>query len=368
MNLFRRALVGSAAAFLCLTGARTLAQSTDGGFICPPCGCAMDGRRFSEPGTCPACGMALVAATAATASPLSVKAEIAPGSGAFTVPGGVGREHDRVGVYYHRPARFSPDSPVLLVLPGAGRNADDYRDSWIDASETHGVLVVALNYPEAAYDLAAYQMGGVVRDLQLHDLAVGADGRLPDSLHLKDEQISFRLNDRRETWLFPDFDRIFEIIATAAGSRRTRYDLFGHSAGGQILHRLALFHPRSRADRIVAANGGLYTLPTLDEPMLFGLKDTGVTEASLAASFACQLILLLGAEDNDPERGGQHLHTPLADRQGLDRLSRGRFFHSSGQAQARALDVPFQWRLQLVPGVGHDYRGMGRAAAVLLYG
>lgn len=365
MNLSRRTLMGSVAACACLSGAGALARSPDSGFICPPCGCAMDGRRFSEPGNCPACGMALVPATAA---PLSAKAEIGPGSGAFTVPGGVGRESDRIGVYYHRPTRFSPDSPVLLVLPGAGRNADDYRDSWVDASETHGVLVAALSYPEAAYDLAAYQMGGVVRDLQLHDLPVGDDGRLPDSLHLKDEQISFRLNDRRETWLFPDFDRIFDIVATAAGSRRTRYDLFGHSAGGQILHRLALFHPRSRADRIVAANGGLYTLPTLEEPMLFGLKDTGVTETSLSASLTCRLILLLGAEDNDPERGGQHLHTPLADRQGLDRLSRGRFFHRAGEAQARTLNVPFAWRLQFVPGVGHDYRGMGRAAAVLLYG
>ena len=30
------------------------------GFICPPCGCAKDGAKFDNPGSCPACGMALV--------------------------------------------------------------------------------------------------------------------------------------------------------------------------------------------------------------------------------------------------------------------------------------------------------------------
>lgn len=29
---------------------------------------------------------------------------------------------------------------------------------------------------------------------------------------------------------------------------------------------------------------------------------------------------------------------------------------------------PLNWRLELVPGVAHDFRAMGRAAARLLYG
>ncbi|MEP6922338.1 MAG: sulfur transferase domain-containing protein [bacterium] len=34
-------------------------------FICPPCGCSEDGVVHDEPGTCPACGMALIEKTAA---------------------------------------------------------------------------------------------------------------------------------------------------------------------------------------------------------------------------------------------------------------------------------------------------------------
>ena len=29
-------------------------------YICPPCGCASDGKTFDQPGTCPSCGMGLV--------------------------------------------------------------------------------------------------------------------------------------------------------------------------------------------------------------------------------------------------------------------------------------------------------------------
>ena len=29
-------------------------------YVCPPCGCAADGKEFAEPGACPECGMPLV--------------------------------------------------------------------------------------------------------------------------------------------------------------------------------------------------------------------------------------------------------------------------------------------------------------------
>jgi len=29
-------------------------------YVCPPCGCAADGKEFAEPGNCPECGMPLV--------------------------------------------------------------------------------------------------------------------------------------------------------------------------------------------------------------------------------------------------------------------------------------------------------------------
>lgn len=293
---------------------------------------------------------------------------LAEGVSQFTAPGGRGREGALIHVHYYRPRRFSRRSPILLVIPGAGRDADEYRDAWIESAESAGVLVAALGYPEADYDFAAYQMGGVIKDLIIRNMPRGPDGAPPSRIRIRDEDISFVVNDRPETWLFHDFDRVFGLIAEAVRSERSRYDLFGHSAGGQILHRSVLFHPKSRADRIVAANAGHYTHPDLTLALPNGLAGAGVAERSLKASFAARLTLLLGEKDDAGETRGMMLHTPTIDQFGLDRLSRGRRFFEISRAKAQAIPTPFNWRLETVPGVGHDFRAMTKVAARYLYG
>ena len=49
-----------------------------------------------------------------------------------------------------------------------------------------------------------------------------------------------------------------------AGSRRERFLLYGHSAGGQVVHRLMTFGYSRRLEKVVAANCGSYTLPVFD--------------------------------------------------------------------------------------------------------
>jgi pimeloyl-ACP methyl ester carboxylesterase len=333
-----------------------------GKYVCPPCGCSQDGKVFDKPGVCPDpdCGMALVPAS--SGMPFE-PAAIAEGADAFLVAGGPGREAKRVGVYTYKPASFTPASPVLLVIPGAGRNARDYRDAWTATADARGVLVAALEYPEADYDFAAYQMGGVIKNVRFPPQAASAS-----MVRLRDEDIRFEVEPDPKAWIFADFDRIFALVATAAGSRASSYDIFGHSAGGQILARLALFRPRSRAARIVAANAGLYTVPDLAAPQPFGLAGTGVTEAGLKAALACRLTLMVGENDDGDEAGGIQLRTPSLDKQGVGRLARGRSFYAAGERQAKALKTPFNWRLEVVPGVGHEYRKMTSAAARELYG
>jgi len=58
----------------------------------------------------------------------------------------------------------------------------------------------------------------------------------------------------------------------------------------------------------------------------------------------------------------------MIDRQGTNRLARGRYFHAFGRERASGLHTDFRWTLAEVPGVGHDYRAMARAAAQHLYG
>ncbi len=324
-------------------------------FVCPPCGCSMQGVTFDEPGICPACGMLLTPDKETTLgrSPRSLPT----GGGVFRLPG---RRAD-IEVHFYRPPSFTADSPILIVIPGTGRNAMPYRNAWLSVARAKGVLVAALHYPPAAYDFAAYHMGGVIRDLEFPAI----EGE--SVLHLRDEDIRFALNPARETWLFSDFDRAFDHLKRATGSRRPSYDLFGHSAGAQILHRLALFHPSSRANRVVAANAGFYTMPDLDRAPLTGMAGTGIDEDGLRQALAVRLTVLVGGEDDGDGAGGVLLHTPTVDQQGLGRRSRGVAFFRAGQAAAKRLGVEFRWQLHTVTNVGHDFRRMSEAAAARLY-
>lgn len=361
-HLSRRLVIQGAVFAIAQGGVSSAFVASGPKYVCPPCGCAMDDEVFDGPGKCPVCGMTLIRkADAADATPFE-PGDLPEGSGAFAVAGGRGREDKRIFVHYYRPRGFGPNSPILLVIPGAGRDANEYRDAWIDAADDAKVFVAALGYPEADYDFAAYQFGGVVKNLQIHGSA--------DEFsvwRLRDEDIVFDINNNPDEWIFADFDRIFEFIAGAVRSSRTRYDIFGHSAGGQILHRLALFHPHNRADRIVAANSGFYTLPDLTVPMPFGLQGTSATPKTLKSAFANRLIVHLGEKDDENETRGIHLRTPTADKQGIGRFARGKFFYRAAQEGASAMSVLLNWNLSVVPGVGHDFRAMSLAAASLLY-
>lgn len=290
---------------------------------------------------------------------------VRPGADHFTIAGGKGHEQHLITVHYYRPRAFTARSPILLVLPGAGRNGFDYRDAWVPFANASGVLVAVPSYAENDYDFAAYQMGGVIRNLRI---GPPREGSTASVLHLRDEDLSFEVNPRRDEWLFNDFDRLFHVIKKATGSKVSGYDMFGHSAGAQVLHRHVLLFPGSHARRIVAANAGFYTLPDLAQPQPVGLAGLGVDRRSLRLSFSRQLLLLLGEKDDDAESGGLQLHTPLIDSQGKDRLARGRYFHAFAEARARTLQADFLWDLRVVPEIGHDFRGMARVAAKILYG
>jgi hypothetical protein len=58
---------------VCIGGAALAAETPPKKkvYVCPPCGCAADGKEFAEPGTCPECGMPLVEKTPEPAPKLS---------------------------------------------------------------------------------------------------------------------------------------------------------------------------------------------------------------------------------------------------------------------------------------------------------
>lgn len=51
----------------------------------------------------------------------------------------------------------------------------------------------------------------------------------------------------------------------------------------------------------------------------------------------------------------------------LHRLTRGKAFYQDAKEVAKHMQLPFNWQLHLVPGVGHNKVGMSKAAAEILY-
>jgi pimeloyl-ACP methyl ester carboxylesterase len=281
------------------------------------------------------------------AAPLGAQVSITPGSGSFSFIAGQGGLNHTIDVFYFRPDNFTPSSPILIVMAGGGRNGDDYRDAWIESARNYGVLVLSPSYTEDLYPRSVnYNLARMIATTV-------------------DEPV---VRDDPEEWLFRDVDRLFDVARAATGSERTTYDFFGHSAGGQIGHRMALFHPESGASRIVAANSGWYTAAHFGQKFPYGLDGAPVTESRLADAYASHLLILLGELDNADETRGDLRRTPEANVQGAHRLERGRYFYRTARAEARARETEFGWEMVVVPGVGHSYREMSVAAAEYLYG
>lgn len=342
-------------------------QSSKEIYICKPCNLSCDSLRFQEPGVCPHCNMELVTYEELHKwdNLIINEVKIEKGSGAFLVEGGTGHKEKTIRIYYHKPKSFTPDSPILLVIPGSGRDADEYIDSWTEASEKYGVLILSPQYTEEDYDYGGYHLGGLLYDLNVKSSVTYQENS--NLVHLDEDKFSYKINSGAEEWIFNDFDRIFILVVNALKSAQTSYDIFGHSAGGQILHRLALFHPHSKANQILASNSGSYTLPDYSLKIPFGLKGTPIREHDLKSSFKTKLVLFLGELDNENETGGLLLRSPTTDQQGLHRLERGKFFYRMAKQKAGEMQTSFNWKLEVVPDTGHDFRKMGTAAAKYLY-
>ncbi len=272
-----------------------------------------------------------------------------------------------IDIFYYSPKSFNEDTSVIIVIPGAGRNANDYRDSWAENAEKYNLLVLSPSYPKKLFDFAAYHLGGVVNELELKNPKIEKiNGRI-SKYRMNDEDITFSFVSDKRKWIFDNFDQIFSSVKPLLGAKQTSYDLFGHSAGGQILHRYALFKKNSKANRIVAANSGFYTLPGFLTKYPFGTSGTPLSKNDINDSFANHLIVLVGESDNANEKRGTMLHTLSADKQGLGRFERGKYFYNQSKKIAQSAKVTFNWQLKTVEGVGHDYRKMGNAAAKILY-
>ncbi|MDF1864442.1 MAG: hypothetical protein P1U70_06390 [Saprospiraceae bacterium] len=168
---------------------------------------------------------------------------IQDGAGVYMVSGGIGNTQNAIKVFYYKPKNYSPESRILMVIPEAGRNGDSYRDAWIEEAKKYSVLIISPMYPEDVYGFEKYHLCGLISNLNLRESIEYVKGT--NIAKMDEEKFSFDINANSSEWIFNDFDRLFDLTVQSLNSTQTKYDLFGHSAGGQILHRLAIFHPNN---------------------------------------------------------------------------------------------------------------------------
>ncbi len=273
-----------------------------------------------------------------TGHPVPPSGPFPAGRGCFVFSGWDG---PAIPVFYAAPRTLGPETPILVVLHGTRRNGDDYRDHWVGLVAAFNVLVIAPTFSREDFPRSrGYNLGNVF-----------------------DEDGAER---PRAQWSFSAIEPLFDAVAARVGSRRPGYLMFGHSAGSQFVHRFAYHVPQNRALAIVAANAGWYTLPNAQWTWPYGLAGSVVDSAALKTVFGQRIIVLLGEEDTDTQ-GRSLRRTPEALAQGPHRFARGQSFFAAAQARARAMDVPFNWTLDTVPGADHDDNKMAAPALKHLF-
>ena len=246
-----------------------------------------------------------------------------------------------VRVWTYAPKEAGPSAPVVVVMHGVKRNGEDYRENWIRHSDERGFVVLVPEFSNKDWPGSrCYNSGNVL----------GKNGR----------------ETGEESWAFTAIDLAFDEYLRRSGNRSKNYHLFGHSAGGQFVHRLVLMRPKAKFSAAITANAGWYTMPDFDEAWPYGLKGVPVNEAQLTEAFARRLTILMGEKDNDPEH--RYLRrTPEAMKQGPHRLARGKKFYDAAVRRAEDMSVSLGWKRKTVPGVGHDNLEMVPAAVQVFF-
>ena len=236
-----------------------------------------------------------------------------------------------------RPQRHDPDKPVVIVQHGASRNGAEYCEAWVPVAERHGFLIVAITFSKEAWpDAVTYNNGHVLAE----------DGTLRP----------------RDGWSYAIPGRVFGVLREAGVTRRGKAYLWGHSAGGQFVHRLLATQPHGIFEAVAAANSGWYTLPTLDLSYPDGLGGIGLSRADVLRLLGYPLVIFSGDQDIDGTTENFPKHES-AMAQGPNRFARAQFYLAQGQAEAAKLGVPCRWTRVVVPSVAHEGMRMSDFAA-----
>lgn len=253
-------------------------------------------------------------------------------------------EGKKLDIYTYKPKSYNLDSPMIMVFHGILRNADEYRDHAKGMGDKFDALIVAPRFDNERFPSRKYNRGGLLN----------ADGSAAPKSDWTWSMIGPLANEIRALESRPDM----------------KFYLIGHSAGGQFVGRLSGF-VTTGATGLVCSNPSSYLLPTKDHDFGYGfgkLPEELATDQVMKAYLAQPLTIYLGTADH--ERDEDLDKSPEADRQGINRLERGRRAFAFAKNLAREKGWTFGWKMVEAEGVGHDHEKMFNhpACAEALFG
>jgi hypothetical protein len=240
-----------------------------------------------------------------------------------------------IPVHIFLPGGFSTNSPIVVAMHGVDRNAYNYGLSWTDFATANNWVVLAPEFNAADWPSDAYALG---------NMFTGNDG-------------AGALNSK-EKWSFTIVSDIERTMCRGLGMKDSSYTLWGHSAGGQFVHRMILFAYDSLIRRAIPANSGWYTAPDSTIAYPWGTKHPllSISFKNLIEFASREMVIMRGTADTIRD---SNLNTdPLSDAQGRNRYQRAGYFFQKGKDTSPNL----KWKMIDVVGSGHEYQKMAVAA------
>ena len=221
--------------------------------------------------------------------------------------------------YLYVPKAGGTGAPLLVVVHGISRNAEDQAKAFTAFCERHGVV------------MAVPVFGVEARDYQ----RLGRSGRGP----------------RSDAAL----DAVVEEVAMKTGCKASAFYLFGFSGGAQFAHRYTLAHPH-RVTRLVVVGSGWYTFPNARARFPYGIRKSpelpGV-RFDPEEFLRVPMTVMVGEKDTETSKLRS---TPRVNRQqGRTRVERAQRWVGAMQEAAQKLGLESQVALETIPDGPHDF-------------
>jgi hypothetical protein len=100
---------------------------------------------------------------------------IPTGKGLFVFSDTHGNADRPITVYFYRMAAWNQSGPILIVIPGAGRDGQSPRDTWVPYAERYSALLIVPEFPLIYYPTDIwYNLGNTYDDTNWVSLPIRA--------------------------------------------------------------------------------------------------------------------------------------------------------------------------------------------------